>query len=198
MGSLVAPRLAGTALGARDALHVQMEQQHQSLLGIQRQAHVDQGVGTALQIPGMAIEYRCGDFPPNGLDEISFELRNGGPFPIQVLIGLEKGLLQAHNIVEGFRPGPKAPFLGPTDDPGPQSRILANIGKTDALGPVELMGGSGHKIHGHLLYIPRKMSDGLHGIRMEKGSRSEEHTSELQSRENLVCRLLLEKKKKST
>src|SRR5690606_41817123 len=28
-------------------------------------------------------------------------------------------------------------------------------------------------------------------------SRSEEHTSELQSRENLVCRLLLEKKKKT-
>src|SRR5436309_4992430 len=33
-----------------------------------------------------------------------------------------------------------------------------------------------------------------HGI----GSRSEEHTSELQSRENLVCRLLLEKKKKTS
>src|SRR2546429_4001390 len=30
------------------------------------------------------------------------------------------------------------------------------------------------------------------------GSRSEEHTSELQSRLHLVCRLLLEKKKKST
>src|SRR5690606_39320733 len=29
----------------------------------------------------------------------------------------------------------------------------------------------------------------------EEGVRSEEHTSELQSRENLVCRLLLEKKK---
>src|SRR5690606_41975851 len=29
------------------------------------------------------------------------------------------------------------------------------------------------------------------------GLRSEEHTSELQSRENLVCRLLLEKKKKN-
>src|SRR5690606_40775194 len=29
----------------------------------------------------------------------------------------------------------------------------------------------------------------------ELGVRSEEHTSELQSRENLVCRLLLEKKK---
>src|SRR5207302_7686064 len=28
-----------------------------------------------------------------------------------------------------------------------------------------------------------------------RGTRSEEHTSELQSRENLVCRLLLEKKK---
>src|SRR5688572_31629118 len=32
----------------------------------------------------------------------------------------------------------------------------------------------------------------LHGIRL----RSEEHTSELQSQSNLVCRLLLEKKKK--
>src|SRR5690606_40548828 len=30
----------------------------------------------------------------------------------------------------------------------------------------------------------------------EQKNRSEEHTSELQSRENLVCRLLLEKKKK--
>src|SRR5690606_39669346 len=29
-------------------------------------------------------------------------------------------------------------------------------------------------------------------------NRSEEHTSELQSRENLVCRLLLEKKKQQT
>src|SRR6202044_4200281 len=29
------------------------------------------------------------------------------------------------------------------------------------------------------------------------GRRSEEHTSELQSRENIVCRLLLEKKKKT-
>src|SRR5690606_40523867 len=32
--------------------------------------------------------------------------------------------------------------------------------------------------------------------RLEERERSEEHTSELQSRENLVCRLLLEKKKK--
>src|SRR5256886_12014618 len=31
----------------------------------------------------------------------------------------------------------------------------------------------------------------------DTGSRSEEHTSELQSQSNLVCRLLLEKKKKN-
>src|SRR5256886_13035407 len=41
-----------------------------------------------------------------------------------------------------------------------------------------------------------------HGIhdtdrRLARRSRSEEHTSELQSQSNLVCRLLLEKKKKS-
>src|SRR5436309_5714794 len=32
-------------------------------------------------------------------------------------------------------------------------------------------------------------------VSAEEAKRSEEHTSELQSRENLVCRLLLEKKK---
>src|SRR5690606_41576241 len=35
------------------------------------------------------------------------------------------------------------------------------------------------------------------GQRHQRRHRSEEHTSELQSRENLVCRLLLEKKNKS-
>src|SRR5690606_41556301 len=34
-------------------------------------------------------------------------------------------------------------------------------------------------------------------VRHAVRARSEEHTSELQSRENLVCRLLLEKKKKN-
>src|SRR2546430_8190934 len=34
-------------------------------------------------------------------------------------------------------------------------------------------------------------------IREVRGKRSEEHTSELQSQSNLVCRLLLEKKKQS-
>src|SRR5438874_7902679 len=37
-----------------------------------------------------------------------------------------------------------------------------------------------------------------HGVRAYPVRRSEEHTSELQSRRDLVCRLLLEKKKKST
>src|SRR3712207_7775837 len=34
------------------------------------------------------------------------------------------------------------------------------------------------------------------GVQDPRGDRSEEHTSELQSRQYLVCRLLLEKKKK--
>src|SRR3712207_9008801 len=38
---------------------------------------------------------------------------------------------------------------------------------------------------------------GVHRLQ-HQGGRSEEHTSELQSRQYLVCRLLLEKKKKPT
>src|SRR3712207_8866274 len=37
--------------------------------------------------------------------------------------------------------------------------------------------------------------DGITGVPAAQGLRSEEHTSELQSRQYLVCRLLLEKKK---
>src|SRR5690606_41707455 len=47
--------------------------------------------------------------------------------------------------------------------------------------------------------VPERLGDGQPELRLNGESahdvRSEEHTSELQSRENLVCRLLLEKKK---
>src|SRR2546430_3531491 len=39
------------------------------------------------------------------------------------------------------------------------------------------------------------LQDAGRAIRRSPGGRSEEHTSELQSQSNLVCRLLLEKKK---
>src|SRR5436305_14599154 len=53
------------------------------------------------------------------------------------------------------------------------------------------------------LFRSAHVVDGLHEAEgppggVEDGGRSEEHTSELQSRPHLVCRLLLEKKKKSS
>src|SRR2546430_8406809 len=42
----------------------------------------------------------------------------------------------------------------------------------------------------------RRAGVSLWGITIQNEPRSEEHTSELQSQSNLVCRLLLEKKKK--
>src|SRR5438034_8088073 len=44
---------------------------------------------------------------------------------------------------------------------------------------------------------PRREAWALHGI-LIVATRSEEHTSELQSHSDLVCRLLLEKKKKKS
>src|SRR5690606_42031853 len=43
--------------------------------------------------------------------------------------------------------------------------------------------------------LARELTDDGELVDPTTGERSEEHTSELQSRENLVCRLLLEKKK---
>src|SRR2546430_12665469 len=45
-------------------------------------------------------------------------------------------------------------------------------------------------------HIEGEITIGLYSI--NPATRSEEHTSELQSQSNLVCRLLLEKKKKKT
>src|SRR6266496_5644512 len=49
--------------------------------------------------------------------------------------------------------------------------------------------GAVHRRRGPALRQPR-------GLRHDQQPRSEEHTSELQSRRDIVCRLLLEKKKK--
>src|SRR3712207_7577211 len=46
------------------------------------------------------------------------------------------------------------------------------------------------------LDVPAHRADAHVDAAERRGARSEEHTSELQSRQYLVCRLLLEKKKK--
>src|SRR5258708_14705048 len=59
----------------------------------------------------------------------------------------------------------------------------------------------GSKIGHHHFAVGDRRRRGLRRFRMALGfgrPRSEEHTSELQSPDHLVCRLLLEKKKKKT
>src|SRR5690606_39583401 len=56
-----------------------------------------------------------------------------------------------------------------------------------------LQPGSAQVAAGYVLYG----SSTVFTLTLGRGVRSEEHTSELQSRENLVCRLLLEKKKRN-
>src|SRR3712207_7478965 len=59
--------------------------------------------------------------------------------------------------------------------------------------PPERAGRPGCVDESHRALVPRI----CHGPREPVHGRSEEHTSELQSRQYLVCRLLLEKKKKN-
>src|SRR2546427_9534413 len=54
-------------------------------------------------------------------------------------------------------------------------------------------GAFGHRLRRHGSH-----ADAVDGGHRARSPRSEEHTSELQSQSNLVCRLLLEKKKKKT
>src|SRR3712207_8222569 len=60
--------------------------------------------------------------------------------------------------------------------------------------------GAQEVAHHGVAEFARRPGRADHGnvLRPEQAPRSEEHTSELQSRQYLVCRLLLEKKKHST
>src|SRR2546427_2697546 len=49
--------------------------------------------------------------------------------------------------------------------------------------------------YGHKILVPKSHDVGTRILWPYRETRSEEHTSELQSQSNLVCRLLLEKKK---
>src|SRR5258707_8640404 len=51
-----------------------------------------------------------------------------------------------------------------------------------------------HRVVSRELNLPEQLDDDAIAVQL-LGQRSEEHTSELQSRQYLVCRLLLEKKK---
>src|SRR5690606_39940242 len=59
-----------------------------------------------------------------------------------------------------------------------------------------LLAGLDRRVHLRDLVLADQVADGRgadHDLPGRGAARSEEHTSELQSRENLVCRLLLEK-----
>src|SRR2546430_5125244 len=59
-----------------------------------------------------------------------------------------------------------------------------------------LFRSAGIKPESILNFMPKeKLLNWVDNVRRRSSSRSEEHTSELQSQSNLVCRLLLEKKK---
>src|SRR5206468_12217375 len=62
---------------------------------------------------------------------------------------------------------------------------------------VALVGGSGGGKTTLVNLLPRFYVPGSGRVLLDGHDRSEEHTSELQSRSDLVCRLLLEKKKKT-
>src|SRR5690606_41727483 len=77
---------------------------------------------------------------------------------------------------------------------GPPGTVTsASPGSGTAVGPAVLPTWHGASVGGPLVFGERAAVGPAVAARRVR-ARSEEHTSELQSRENLVCRLLLEKK----
>src|SRR6266536_5995516 len=98
------------------------------------------------------------------------------------------------------RLAPEMKVLLPPGCADPTALIIEIMRQADRLAPLTLMGGlrldgypfAAPAYAGKLRFATWHTSPRLHLAE----ARSEEHTSELQSRVDLVCRLLLEKKKK--
>src|SRR2546422_5962714 len=78
-----------------------------------------------------------------------------------------------------------------------RSRLVPRSGIAHAVDGGDLDVGDAHPIALKSAFHDRQLRPGPRGPGRSWRSRSEEHTSELQSRLHLVCRLLLEKKKKT-
>src|SRR5688572_31768071 len=75
---------------------------------------------------------------------------------------------------------------------GPIATLIMDVREDGGLRP-----GYELKLNSYDLGVDIELYDAIQRLRFEHPEvRSEEHTSELQSQSNLVCRLLLEKKKK--
>src|SRR3712207_7721511 len=93
-----------------------------------------------------------------------------------------------------IRRPPRSPLFPST----PLFQSMANDRQFGALGDLvckRLAGGRAEHAKGLSFNQPRKFGLIMQYATPDKAPRSEEHTSELQSRQYLVCRLLLEKKK---
>src|SRR5688572_31294877 len=76
-------------------------------------------------------------------------------------------------------------------------RTYTNLGIAEGFHPLSHHGNNAQKME-RLVQIQRYHTEVFAMVRKRmEPFRSEEHTSELQSQSNLVCRLLLEKKKKT-
>src|SRR5690606_41472245 len=97
----------------------------------------------------------------------------------------------------------------PTSTLFPYTTLFRSSGRIEAIGPgldadgAEVVDAAGAialpglvDLHTHLREPGREDAETVATGSRAAAMRSEEHTSELQSRENLVCRLLLEKKNK--
>src|SRR5207253_6941669 len=98
---------------------------------------------------------------------------NPADLTIHVEAGVTLGQLQ-HALLENNQFLPLDPWNGP-------GATVGGIAAANAQGPFRAAGA---------------IRDWIIGMKVVEIDRSEEHTSELQSRGHLVCRLLLEKKKK--
>src|SRR5690606_18724603 len=83
------------------------------------------------------------------------------------------------------------------DHLGQQREVAPEQPRDDLPGPIDASGRRGWRAR---VLFGEALLERVDGLQASAGAfdqrpRSEEHTSELQSRENIVCRLLLEKKK---
>src|SRR5690625_4492859 len=128
--------------------------------------------------------YAVGGTPKTVLNIVAYPIENLGPETLgEILKGSSDKVKEAGALVVGGHS---------IDDKEPKFGLSV----TGLVHPERYYKNTGAR-PGDVLVLTKPIGVGILTTALKKDLRSEEHTSELQSRGHLVCRLLLEKKKKS-
>lgn len=162
VGRFRTPAGAGRGLGAADALEVEAGDEGLAVQPVETEVG-----GVADAVAGVAVDGNVGNESADLLFEAVAEGGEGGLDRGEVGGAKLGGLAEAGNPGQVLGAGAEGGFLGSAEEHGGQAFGVAGVDGSDALGPVDFVGGDREEVGGELFGVDGEFAEGLGGVGVE-------------------------------